>query len=158
MANTFQLISLYIMKTKLSFLLLILCTLLSCDKSESVDMVTNPISIDGFIHRKVHYDGSLVIVSSNQVLRQVLPDDYQLYQEKVDFSKGNLLLIYGTSTSGVSDIVKKQTMVDDKYNYEITVCKNLTAVMDSWCIAYIIPKNVTKQNINLQIEYQSTEL
>lgn len=146
------------MKTKLSFLLLILCTMLSCDKSESVDMVTNPISIDGFIHRKVHYDGSLVIVSSNQVLRQVLPDGYQLYQEKVDFSKGNLLLIYGTSTSGVSDIVKKQTMVDDKYNYEITVCKNLTAVMDSWCIAYIIPKNVTKQNINLQIEYQSTEL
>lgn len=158
MANTFQLISLYIMKTKLSFLLLILCTMLSCNKSESVDMVTNPISIDGFIHRKVHYDGSLVIVSSNQVLRQVLPDGYQLYQEKVDFSKGNLLLIYGTSTSGVSDIVKKQTMVDDKYNYEITVCKNLTAVMDSWCIAYIIPKNVTKQNINLQIEYQSTEL
>ena len=146
------------MKTKLSFLLLILCTMLSCDKSESVDMVTNPISIDGFIHRKVHYDGSLVIVSSNKVLRQVLPDDYQLYQKKVDFSKGNLLLIYGTSTSGVSDIVKKQTMVDDKYNYEITVCKNLTAVMDSWCIAYIIPKNVTKQNINLQIEYQSTEL
>lgn len=68
------------MKTKLSFLLLILCTMLSCDKSESVDMVTNPISIDGFIHRKVHYDGSLVIVSSNQVLRQVLPDGYQLYQ------------------------------------------------------------------------------
>ena len=146
------------MKTKLSFLLLILCTLLSCDKSESVDMVTNPISIDGFIHRKVHYDGSLVIVSSNKVLRQVLPDNYQLYQEKVDFSKGNLLLIYGTSTSGVSDIAKRQTTVDDKYNYEITVCKNLTAVMDSWCIAYIIPKNVTKQNINLQIEYQSTEL
>lgn len=146
------------MKTKLSFLLLILCTMLSCDKSESVDMVTNPISIDGFIHRKVHYDGSLVIVSSNQVLRQVLPDGYQLYQEKVDFSKGNLLLIYGTSTSGVSDIAKRQTKVDDKYNYEITVCKNLTAVMDSWCIAYIIPKNVTKQNINLQIEYQSPEL
>ena len=146
------------MKTKLSFLLLILCTILSCDKSESVDMVTNPISIDGFIHRKVHYDGSLVIVSRNQVLRQVLPDGYQLYQEKVDFSKGNLLLIYGTSTSGVSDIAKRQTKVDDKYNYEITVCKNLTAVMDSWCIAYIIPKNVTKQNINLQIEYQSTEL
>ena len=146
------------MKTKLSFLLLILCTILSCDKSESVDMVTNPISIDGFIHRKVHYDGSLVIVSRNQVLRQVLPDGYQLYQEKVDFSKGNLLLIYGTSTSGVSDIAKRQTKVDDKYNYEITVCKNLTAVMDSWCIAYIIPKNVTKQNINLQIEYQSPEL
>ena len=158
MANTFQLISLYIMKTKLSFLLLILCTLLSCDKSESVDMVTNPISIDGFIHRKVHYDGSLVIVSSNKVLRQVLPDDYQLYQEKVDFSKGNLLLIYGTSTSGVSDIVKKQTMVDGRYNFDITIYQNLTTVLDSWCIAYIIPKNVTKQNINLQIEYQSTEL
>ena len=146
------------MKTKLSFLLLILCTLLSCDKSESVDMVTNPISIDGFIHRKVHYDGSLVIVSSNKVLRQVLPDDYQLYQEKVDFSKGNLLLIYGTSTSGVSDIVKKQTMVDGRYNFDITIYQNLTTVLDSWCIAYIIPKNVTKQNINLQIEYQSTEL
>ena len=81
--------------------------MLSCDKSESVDMVTNPISIDGFIHRKVHYDGSLVIVSSNQVLRQVLPDGYQLYQEKVDFSKGNLLLIFGTSTSGINNIVKK---------------------------------------------------
>ena len=146
------------MKTKLSFLLLILCTMLSCDKSESVDMVTNPISIDGFIHRKVHYDGSLVIVSSNKVLRQVLPDGYQLYQEKVDFSKGNLLLIYGTSTSGVRDIVKKQTKVDDKYNFEITIYQNLLTVLDSWCIAYIIPKNVTKQNINLQIEYKSTEL
>ena len=146
------------MKTKLSFLFLILCTLLSCDKSESVDMVTNPISIDGFIHRKVHYDGSLVIVSSNQVLRQVLPDGYQLYQEKVDFSKGNLLLIFGTSTSGINNIVKKQSKVDGKYNFEITIYQNLTTVLDSWCIAYIIPKNVTKQNINLQIEYQSTEL
>ena len=146
------------MKTKLSFLLLILCTLLSCDKSESVDMVTNPISIDGFIHRKVHNDGSLVIVSSNKVLRQVLPDGYQLYQENVDFSKGNLLLIFGTSTSGINYIVKKQSKVDGKYNFEITIHQNLTTVLDSWCIAYIIPKNVTKQNINLQIEYQSTEL
>lgn len=146
------------MKTKLSFLLLILCTMLSCDKSESVDMVTNPISIDGFIHRKVHYDGSLVIVSSNKVLRQVLPDGYQLYQENVDFSKGNLLLIFGTSTSGINNIVKKQSKVDGKYNFEITIYQKLTTVLDSWCIAYIIPKNVTKQNINLQIEYQSTEL
>lgn len=132
--------------------------MLSCDKSESVDMVTNPISIDGFIHRKVHYDGSLVIVSSNKVLRQVLPDDYQLYQKKVDFSKGNLLLIFGTSTSGINNIVKKQSRVDGKYNFEITIYQKLTTVLDSWCIAYIIPKNVTKQNINLQIEYQSPEL
>ena len=146
------------MKTKLSFLLLILCTMLSCDKSESVDMVTNPISIGGFTHERVLGDGSLVIVNNKEELRQVMQDGYLMYQQKMDFSKGNLLLIFGTSTSGVSDIVKKQSKVDGKYNFEITIYQNLTTVLDSWCIAYIIPKNVTKQNINLQIEYQSTEL
>ena len=146
------------MKTKLSFLLLILCTILSCDKSESVDMVTNPIDIGGFTHGRVLGDGSLVIVNNKEELRQVMPDGYLMYQQKVDFSKGNLLLIFGTSTSGINNIVKKQSKVDGKYNFEITIYQKLTTVLDSWCIAYIIPKNVTKQNINLQIEYQSTEL
>ena len=52
----------------------------------------------------------------------------------------------------------EQSKVDGKYNFEITIYQKLTTVLDSWCIAYIIPKNVTKQNIILQIEYQSTEL
>lgn len=146
------------MKTKFLYLLLVLCAILSCDKGESIAVVKEPIDIGGFTHERVLVDGSLAIVNNKEELRQVMPDGYLMYQQKVDFSKGNLLLIFGTSTSGINNIVKKQSKVDGKYNFEITIYQKLTTVLDSWCIAYIIPKNVTKQNIILQIEYQSTEL
>ena len=144
------------MKKKILFLFLVLCTMLSCDRSKDAYVLNNLISIDGFLHSQVVGYGSSVIVNSKEQLQQKLPNGYEEYSKMVDFSRNNMLLIYGTSDSGVYDIVKKQIKVDGNYHFEITVHQNGLTVIDSWCVAYIIPKDVTMNNIGLQITYKLT--
>lgn len=138
-------------------LLALLCTIFSCDSSEDIETIPEPTSIEGFLTRKVAGNESSTIISSKSALQQALPDAYTMYLDKVDFSKNNLLLIYGTCTSGVAEIEKKQAMSGDKFFFEINVYKNLLCVMEPWCVAYVVPKDLSEADINVQINYYDAE-
>ena len=128
-------------------LLLSVCAFLSCEKGiESLD----PIAMDGFLHREVMNDGSFIIASSKEQLKDIFSEDYL---GKLDLSKRNILLIYGTSNYGVYDVVKNVEKVNDKYCFELEVYKNWLTVMDSWCVVYSISKQLTKEDIEVQISY-----
>ena len=128
-------------------LLLSVCAFLSCEKGiESLD----PIAMDGFLHREVMNDGSLIIASSKEQLKDIFSEDYL---GKLDLSKRNILLIYGTSNYGVYDVVKNVEKVNDKYCFELEVYKNWLTVMDSWCVVYSISKQLTEEDIEVQISY-----
>lgn len=128
-------------------LLLSVCAFLSCEKGiESLD----PIAMDGFLHREVMNDGSFIIASSKEQLKDIFSEDYL---GKLDLSKRNILLIYGTSNYGVYDVVKNVEKVNDKYCFELEVYKNWLTVMDSWCVVYSISKQLTEENIEVQISY-----
>jgi hypothetical protein len=128
-------------------LLLSVCAFLSCEKGiESLD----PIAMDGFLHREVMNDGSFIIASSKEQLKDIFSEDYL---GKLDLSKRNILLIYGTSNYGVYDVVKNVEKVNDKYCFELEVYKNWLTVMDSWCVVYSISKQLTEEDIEVQISY-----
>ena len=128
-------------------LLLYVCAFLSCEKGiESLD----PIAMDGFLHREVMNDGSFIIASSKEQLKDIFSEDYL---GKLDLSKRNILLIYGTSNYGVYDVVKNVEKVNDKYCFELEVYKNWLTVMDSWCVVYSISKQLTEEDIEVQISY-----
>ena len=128
-------------------LLLSVCAFLSCEKGiESLD----PIAMDGFLHREVMNDGSFIIASSKEQLKDIFSEDCL---GKLDLSKRNILLIYGTSNYGVYDVVKNVEKVNDKYCFELEVYKNWFTVMDSWCVVYSISKQLTEEDIEVQISY-----
>ena len=128
-------------------LLLYVCAFLSCEKGiESLD----PIAMDGFLHREVMNDGSFIIASSKEQLKDIFSEDYL---GKLDLSKRNILLIYGTSNYGVYDVVKNVEKVNDKYCFELEVYKNWFTVMDSWCVVYSISKQLTEEDLEVQISY-----
>lgn len=127
---------------------------LSCSDEENEYAVQEPTSIEGFIDKQVLSDGPMAIVSSKDVLQQILPEDYMVYSQKVNFSKNNLLLIFDTSNYGISKIIKKQTKTTDGYDFDITVLQNLTCFGEPWCIAYIVPKKLSRKDIRVKIEYE----
>ena len=128
-------------------LLLFVCTFLSCEKGiESLD----PVAMDGFLHRKVMDDGSFLIASDKEQLQDIFSEEYL---EKLDLSKRNILLIYGTSNYGVYDVTKNMTKVNDKYSFELDVYKNWMTVVDSWCVVYSVSKKLTEEDIEVHISY-----
>lgn len=106
--------------------------------------------MDGFLHRNVENDGSFLIASSKEQLKDIFSEEYL---EKLDLSKRNILLIYGTSNYGVYDVVKNMKKINDKYCFEIDVYKNWFTVMDSWCVVYSISKQLTEEDIEVHISY-----
>ena len=106
--------------------------------------------MDGFLHREVMNDGSFIIARSKEQLKDIFSEDYL---GKLDLSKRNILLIYGTSNYGVYDVVKNVEKVNDKYCFELEVYKNWLTVMDSWCVVYSISKQLTEEDIEVQISY-----
>ena len=71
----------------------------------------------------------------------------------VDFKNYTLLLVKGVSTSGIRDIEKTISETDNKYIFTISVNGNGTTVMESWYLAYIIPKT-SEENITLTVTYE----
>lgn len=139
--------------------ILMMCTMfvLSCSDEDSGCAVQEPTSIEGFINREVLSDGPTAIVSSKGVLQAILPEGgYRAYSKEVNFSKNNLLLVYDTSTSGIYKITKKLTKTKDGYDIDITVHQNMLCVMEPWCIAYIVPKKLSRKDVKVKIEYEES--
>ena len=80
---------------RLFALVFFFCTLLSCDKSNYKDVSYDPISIDGFYTHKVMPDGSFIIVSNEEQLKDILAEEVGYYLGKVDFSNNSPLPLQG---------------------------------------------------------------
>lgn len=132
---------------RILLILLAVCASLSCEKFiDSLD----PIAMDGFLHRKLMDDGSFLIASGKEQLKNIFSEEYL---EKLDLSKRNILLIYGTSNYGVHDVLKNMERVNGKYCFELHVYKNWLTVVDSWCVVYSISKLLTEEDIEVHISY-----
>lgn len=139
------------MKRLLS-LLLFAFALLSCEKE--MELPEDPIAMEGFVLEKVDSDDSFLIVENKEQLLDILPMEYL---DQIDFSKRNILLIHGLSGTVVDHITKDMKKVNDKYCFEITVYKSGWNTVDYWCVAYSISKQLTKEDIEVQISYQELQ-
>jgi len=93
-----------------------------------------------------------VIVINDEIEFQKLFSDYP-HLNSVDFGKSTLLLIEGISMSGIEKIDKQISKAENnKYEVIINVKMNLATVVESWSLAYLIPKT-TAEDIVLTINY-----
>lgn len=139
---------------KLVFVLFAVFALTSCSSDDdSSDAVQAPLVIDGFLSGKVDSDGQMALVGSKKELKRILSDWYDAYADKVDFTNNNLLLIHDVSNYGVAKIVENLTKTNDGYVFNVTVEQNMLCVMEPWCIAYVVPKTLKKDNLQCEITY-----
>ena len=52
-----------------------------------------------------------------------------------------------------NDVVKNVEKVNGKYCFETDVYKNWLIVVDSWCVVYSISKQMTEEDLEVQISY-----
>lgn len=93
-----------------------------------------------------------ITIINDKTKFQEIFSDYPNVQS-VDFNKYTLLLTRDISTSGIVEIQKSISKTDSgKYAFIITVKRNMSTIMESWHLAYIIPK-ANKQDIVFSVNY-----
>lgn len=138
------------MKTILSLLMLI--CMCACD-SESEDFIYKEYELPakaGALDLNIEADKAVLI--NDKVEFERIFSNFP-NAKAVDFKNYTLLLVKGVSTSGISSIEKTILKTDNKYMFTIQVNKNIAAVMEPWCLAYIIPKT-SEENITLSVTYE----
>ena len=138
------------MKTILSLLMLI--CMCACD-SESEDFIYKEYELPakaGALDLNIETDKA-VLINDEAEFQRVFSNFPNA--KAVDFKNYTLLLVKGVSTSGIRSIEKTILKTDNKYMFTIQVNKNIAAVMEPWCLAYIIPKT-SEENITLSVTYE----
>lgn len=138
------------MKTILSLLMLI--CMCACD-SESEDFIYKEYELPakaGALELDIETDKA-VLINDKVEFERVFSNFPNA--KAVDFKNYTLLLVKGVSTSGIRSIEKTILKTDNKYMFTIQVNKNIAAVMEPWCLAYIIPKT-SEENITLSVTYE----
>ena len=138
------------MKTILSLLMLI--CMCACD-SESEDFIYKEYELPakaGALELDIETDKA-VLINDKVEFERVFSNFPNA--KAVDFKNYTLLLVKGVSTSGIRSIEKTISKTDNKYMFTIQVNKNIAAVMEPWCLAYIIPKT-SEENITLSVTYE----
>lgn len=137
--------------------ILMFILLCGCDKDSNNDLVYQEYRLpmnNGDLNLNIMEDEALVI--NDKASFQMLFVEYP-NAESVDFNKYTLLLVKGTSTSGIEDIQKVISKTEDnKYTFAITIKRSAPTVMERWYLAYIIPK-ANKENITLTVTYNPSK-
>jgi len=134
-------------------MLLCLCTCLACTDDDDIVATAQPYEIpDGCIPDIEK--ATVVVIDSDKALTQAFGDNAKKLKQ-VDFRHYRLLLVTDVSTSGITKIDKKLTETDDGYAISINIGKNLTAVMQPWAIAYLVPSCTCVYDIRLTITYNA---
>lgn len=73
--------------------------------------------------------------------------------KSINFKKSKLIVVRDVSTSGISELTHSFIKDDDNCLFTINISQNHAAVMEPWCVAYIIPASMDISHLRLIIEY-----
>ena len=68
------------------------------------------------------------------------------------FSDGVLTVVKGIANGGIVDLQKNLIQSDDGYHLSIRIRTDFTDFMETWYVAYVIPKEYANK-VDLDIEY-----
>jgi len=133
----------------LTLLLCMACSSDDKDNAETISVYEIPASCIPNIDKD-----KIMIICSEAEFKNIFADNSKLLRP-VNFSHAGLLLVRGVSTSGISKIEKELTQTGNGYELTVTVSQNLLAVLEPWCVAYIVPKGIDKNTVKLTVNYQN---
>ena len=147
------------MKVKLMGLCLMLSiVVLSCKSEETYPI---EVSFETYLPYETTCEGidftdnEVCIVNSEKQLKShFVCDDINL--PKVNFTKHSLLLVKGSSCSGISDIVVSLSKEDtDKYVMDVAVLTNMSMEAPTWLISIVTPKIKNTDIITLNVKQKN---
>ncbi|MCD8167036.1 MAG: hypothetical protein LUE93_13540 [Bacteroides sp.] len=139
------------MKKFFPFLLLLF--LYACDKKEEmIDFVYMEYSLP--VNCKLDIEEEKAILINDKAEFKEVFSEYP-EARSVDFNKYTMILVKGTSNSGINKIDRTVSYNDFQRNYTfiIAIEQNPTTVVQGWHLAFLIPKTDT-EDITLNVEYR----
>lgn len=80
-------------------------------------------------------------------------DDGTRPEMNIPFSDGILMVVKGTSSKGIARLEKNLTQSsEDHYELSVQISQNLTEVLETWQVAYIIPQDYMDK-VQLDLKY-----
>ena len=98
---------------------------------------------------------TVVYIESQAEFDQLFADEETKPEASVPFSEGVLAIVKGISGNGITDIQKRLVLKDDRYRFSVWIYQNATSVVETWYVAYVIPKEYAGK-VDLDIEYYLT--
>lgn len=102
--------------------------------------------------------------NSNQNEAEVITDlaGYQnLFKDEadagkcnVDFKKQDLIVCRGTSSGNIVSITEDIKDHEGTWYISIVIEKGIAAVMEPWCVAYVVPKSANATQVKTDIRYE----
>ena len=105
----------------------------------SDEFVELPYVYDEYIENQAEFD-------------QLFADEETKPEASVPFSDGVLAVVKGIANGGIVDLQKNLIQSDDGYHLSIRIRTDFTDFMETWYVAYVIPKEYTNK-VDLDIEY-----
>ena len=91
-------------------------------------------------------------VSRMLAVRLLFAEEDTKPEANIPFSDGALAMVKGISGSGITDVQKELLQSGDRYRLSVRIYQNMTSVVETWYVAYVIPKEYVGK-IDLDIEY-----
>ena len=122
----------------------------------SDEFVELPYAYDEISYRR-GYDLDIPLNTITYIENQVefdrlFADEGTKPEASVPFSDGVLAVVKGMANGGIVDLQKNLIQSDDGYHLSIRIRTNFTAIMETWYVAYVIPKEYAGK-VDLDIEY-----
>jgi len=133
----------------LQLLSFMFCVCISCSDDDTI-VSASPFELPSYCNPVIDEE-KIVLIDNETDFKQVFANYPSL--KPIDFRHMKLLLVKDTARQGIENIEKQ--LLKTKSVYELTVTVRLTAatVMEPWCIAYAIPKEIDMEDIKLTIDY-----
>ena len=95
---------------------------------------------------------TVVYIESKTGFDRLFAEEDTKPEANIPFSDGVLAIVKGISGSGITDLQKELLQSGDRYCLSIRIYQNMTTVVETWYVAYVIPKEYVGK-IDLDIEY-----
>jgi hypothetical protein len=132
------------MVRKTFFCLLLTLLIVGCSREKE----DNEIYEYNLPENVIGYDEQLVNTSKDEFINSELEYKEFTHSETasgINFSKKSLVVIYGCAKSGITKLNKSILKTDDRYSITILVQTNIHQTIDSWYVAYVVPKTVANK-------------
>lgn len=85
--------------------------------------------------------------------KSLFKDEADAGKCNIDFKKQDLIVCRGTSNGNITSITEDIKNHEGTWYISIVIEKGIAAVMEPWCVAYVVPKSATATQVKTDIRY-----
>ncbi len=153
------------MKNIVTTILLLSLIVVACDKDEEYESITEiseyVFADNGYNHDspltppQIETDNVITIVRNKKDFNNIFSSYSSL--TPINFSISSMLLISDFAPNGVIGItseINEKENEKGKYIVSVDVSTDMTCAFERWSVAYIVPKTIKSEDIELQVNYK----